>query len=192
MQTFIYLYYRASIKLNPFFSTVVAATGYLLVALLIKQANISGLAPIMIATASILIFVRLFKPIENIKVKNKVDLNGKAIVVRAVLASSIILAITGVANSVGSVWAGLLSAFPVTLFPLIIIVHLTYDTKHVHAVIKNVPFGIPSLMIYSLTISVAYPLLGIYLGTVAAYLVATLYLIGYRIFSIKFTSQITT
>ena len=53
------------------------------------------------------------------------------------LAGFIILAIITTAKLVGSRWAGLLSAFPSTLFPLILIVHLSYDKTHVHTIIKK-------------------------------------------------------
>lgn len=187
MQTFIYIYYRASIKLNLFFSSLIALTGYLVVVSIIKASGISGILPIVISALSIPVFLYLFKPIENIKVNNRVDLSGKILFIRAVIASSIILLITGIANGIGSTWAGLFSAFPVTLFPLIIIVHLTYDAKHVHTVIKNVPLGIPSLLLYSLTVFIAYPAIGIYFGTVAAYAVATTYLVIYRRLSNRYS-----
>ncbi|MBP6042363.1 hypothetical protein KA529_05075 [Candidatus Saccharibacteria bacterium] len=154
---------------------------------IIKASGISGILPIVISALSIPVFLYLFKPIENIKVNNRVDLSGKILFIRAVIASSIILLITGIANGISSTWAGLFSAFPVTLFPLIIIVHLTYDAKHVHTVIKNVPLGIPSLLLYSLTVFIAYPAIGIYFGTVAAYAVATTYLVIYRRLSNRYS-----
>ncbi len=68
---------------------------------------------------------------------------------------------------------------------MILIVHFTYDRKHVHTIIKNVPHGLGTLIIYSLTVSLAYPAYGIYIGTVVSFLAATVYLIVYRFAAIK-------
>ena len=99
---------------------------------------------------------------------------------RAVLAAVTILVITGIARSVGSAWTGLFSAFPITLFPLILIVHITYDMEHVHTIIKNFPLGLGSLIAYSLTVSLAYPRMGIYVGTLLGFTVATAYLLAFQ------------
>jgi hypothetical protein len=46
----------------------------------------------------------------------------------------------------------------------------------VYAILKNVPKGLISLIIYSITVYIAYPAYGIYTGTALAYAIATLYL----------------
>ena len=101
---------------------------------------------------SIFLFVYLFREIKNVKIKDKIRLNHKVLLIRALFAASIILIIIGVAKLVGSTWAGLFSAFPTTLFPLILIIHFTYDTKHVHTIIKNFPIGLGSAITYALTV----------------------------------------
>ncbi len=75
-------------------------------------------------------------------------------------------------------WAGLFSAFPITLFPLILIVHISYDKEHVHTIIKNFPVGLGALIIYSLSVYKVYPIWGIYIGTVVSFIMATVYLFG--------------
>lgn len=126
------------------------------------------------------LFIYLFKEIENIKVTTKAKLNLKTLFVRAFFAALIILLITTAPKYVDATWVGLLSAFPTTLFPLMIIVHLTYSKAHVFTVLKNMPVGMFSLIIYSLCISIVYPEYGIYWGTLISYGVATLYLLVYK------------
>ena len=75
-------------------------------------------------------------------------------------------------------WAGLFSAFPITLFPLILIVHITYDKEHVHTIIKNFPVGLGALIVYSLSVYKSYPIWGIYLGTAVSLMMSTVYLFG--------------
>jgi len=183
MQAFIYFYYKVSLKLNIVYSSLIAIAGYLFVIWMLHFIELNKFVSVFIPIASIFLFLYLFRNINNVTVKERARLSQKALFLRALLAASIILFVTGIASTVGSTWSGLFSAFPSTLFPLILIVHYTYDTKHVHAVIKNVPVGILSLVLYSLTLSIVYPSMGIYWGTLAGFIVATAYLIVYQIAS---------
>ena len=94
----------------------------------------------------------------------KSTLGPGVLLFRAALAALIILAITGAANLVPPSWAGLFSAFPATAFPLILIIHPTYGHGQAHTIIKNVPTGLWALVLYSVTISFAYPRAGDLLG----------------------------
>ena len=85
----------------------------------------------LLPIASIFVFVYLFRTIKNATIRERIKLTPRILFLRAFLAGFIILAIIATAKLVGSRWAGLLSAFPSTLFPLILIVHLTYDKTHV-------------------------------------------------------------
>lgn len=182
MQAFIYFYYKLSLKFNIFITSLIAIAGYFVVIWLLHFIELNKLIMVLIPVASIFLFLYLFKPIRNIKIENKVQLNYKVLVIRALFAASIILLITGTARVVGPTWSGLFSAFPTTLFPLMLIVHFTYDKKHVHTIIKNVPVGIFSLVLYSLAVSIVYPIYGIYWGTLISFGAATLYMGLYQIF----------
>jgi hypothetical protein len=70
-----------------------------------------------------------------------------------------------------------------TLFPLILIIHITYEKEHVFTIIKNFPLGLGSLIIYSLTVSIVYPIYGVFLGTVISLIAASVYLIMFFFFS---------
>ena len=78
-----------------------------------------------------------------------------------------------------STWAGLFSAFPTTTFPLILIVHYTYEARHVHTIIKNIPKGLGAIIIYSSGVFIFYPLCGVVVGTLLSLVIASLYSIGY-------------
>jgi hypothetical protein len=96
---------------------------------------------------------------------------------RAVFAALVILAITGAARMVGPGWAGLFSAFPITMLPLLAIIQFTYRPAHGRTVIKNVPRGLGALLTYCLAVAAAYENLGVAWGTILGYLVATIYLV---------------
>lgn len=182
MQAFIYFYYKASLKFNLIISSCVAIAGFFLVIGVLQFVQLNKFFAVLILIASIFLFLDLFRPIKNVKIENKIQLSRKVLTVRALFAASIILLITGIARLVGPTWSGLFSAFPTTLFPLILIIHFTYDKKYVHVMIKNVPVGIFSLVLYSLTVSIVYPQYGIYWGTLLSFGVATLYFIAYQFF----------
>ncbi len=171
----------ASIRHRILLSSLSAIIGYAITIWLLHAIPLTSITALLIPTSSIFLFLWLFRPIKNVVVKNKVELTTAVLFVRACCEASIILVITGIATLVGPQWRGLLSAFPTTLFPLILIIHKTYDATHVHTIIKNVPDGIFSLVLYSMSVSITYPLYGIYWGTVISFVAATCYIIVYQV-----------
>ncbi|MEM8589725.1 MAG: hypothetical protein AAGG65_16825 [Pseudomonadota bacterium] len=106
----------------------------------------------------------------------KVVITPFILVMRAGVATAIVLAITGAASAIGEEWSGLLSGFPITLYPVLLIVHVTYSKREVHGIIKNFPFGIGSLILFALVSSLVVVPLGVYWGTLVAVAVAAVYL----------------
>jgi len=181
--SFMYFYYRASKyfkKFNILLSSATAMTGYFIVAWLLHYLRLNKFIAIFVPIVFSFLFIFLFKEIKNIKIEKKIKLSFKVIMIRSLSAASIILLITSIPKLIGPTWAGLFSGFPATLFPLILIVHHTYNKKYAHTIIKNVPIGTFSVIIYSLVVSIVYPLYGIYLGTAIAYAMATIYLFAYH------------
>ncbi len=187
-QAFVYCYFKSTLYFKKF--TIVAAsafaiTGYLMVIWLLHYIRLNKFLAALIPIASIFVFVYLFRQIKNATIQRRVKLTPRILLLRAFLAGFLILIIIATARSVGSKWAGLFSAFPSTLFPLILIVHLTYDKAHVHTIIKNFPLGLGSLITYSLCVSIFFPASGIYIGTLISLAAASLYLILFRLVAIR-------
>lgn len=181
-QVFVYGYYCASAALQRHVipaATLAALGGYFAAVWLLHFIPFSATAAVLVPVASIFIFIRLFRKIRNVAITRSVRFSFGVLLLRAGLATLIILAVTGAARAVGPAWAGLFAAFPTALFPLILIVHITYDKAHVHTIIKNFPLGLGALIAYVLAVSLLYPPLGIYGGTLVAFTVATLYLLVY-------------
>lgn len=180
--SFIYFYYKSSkyfTRFNITLSSLIAILGYFVVAWMLQFIEFNRLSAVLISIAFMFLFIRLFKEIENVGIKDKIKLGRKALFIRALFAASLILLITGVPEIIGPTWAGIFSAFPLTVFPLILIMHSTYGKKRAYAVIKNVPVGVLSVIFYSLTLSIVYPIYGIYWGTLISYIIAAIYLIAY-------------
>ena len=187
-EVFVYCYFKSTLYFKKFSivtSSVIACIGYFMVAWLLHYIRLNKFLAAMIPIASIFLFVYLFRQIKNATIHDRVKLTLRILSLRAFLAGFLILIIIGTAKFVGSRWAGLFSAFPSTLFPLILIVHLTYDKAHVHTIIKNFPLGLGSLITYSLCVSIVYPTSGIYIGTVISLAAASVYLLVYRLVAMR-------
>ena len=153
--------------------------------MLLSSYSISVAIAVIIPLISILIFRMLFKKIDQPKINAKIKLTWKVILGRACLAALTISLITGIAELVGHKWAGFFSAFPTTLFPLLLIIHFTYGEQHAHSIIKHVPDGLVGLLIYSLIIYLCYPQFGLYFGIMLAFSGAFLYLILYQLVTLR-------
>jgi len=179
LQVFILIYFlssKSNSKGNIFISSLLATLGYLITIFLLNQFNFSLLTAIIFPLISIPLFTYLFKKINNSTIK-KIKVNPKVLFLRAIFSSIFILLIIGLAKILGPEWAGLLSAFPTTVFPLILIMHFSYGKEPVHTIIKNIPKGQWAMLVYIPCIFFLYPLLGIYLGTLIAYSLVMLYLL---------------
>lgn len=184
--SFFYIYYQVSTRMRRLaipLSTAAALAGFLAVAGLLHLLRLPPLGCLLAGGGAIVGFGALYRRIPNANIASRVRLGPRVMLFRASLAALVILAITGAANLVPPSWAGLFSAFPATVFPLLLILHTTYGARQAHAVIKNLPTGLWALVSYSLTISLAYPILGIYQGTLLGFGVATVYLLGFALAS---------
>lgn len=121
---------------------------------------------------------RCFGHIANVTINQRIRLTFSAFLVRALAAAAVVLMITGLARMIGERRTGVFSAFPVTLFPLLVILHLTYGPAQVQTIIKNFPAGMGSLLTYVLAVAVSYPRYGVVLGTLLSFLLATAYLLA--------------
>lgn len=181
-QAFVYGYYVASrraVGRGLLASTAAGLAGYFAAAWLLRLVPFSRGLAVLAAVGSMVVFVRCFRGIRDVAIARSVRLTPAILLLRAAFAAGIIIAITAAAQAVGPAWAGLFSAFPTALLPLMLIVHMTYDKAHVHTIIKHFPLGIGSLITYGLSVSYLYPACGVGWGTLAAFGLATVYLLVY-------------
>lgn len=150
--------------------TAVAAVLYLL-----QPAPLTGVLFCVLAITTAIVVGRR---IADAGIARRVQLGPLVLLYRAAVAALVIIAITGAAQFVEPELAGLLSAFPATAFPLIVIVHSTYGAAQARTIIKNFPKGAGALVVYSLTVALAYPRWGVGWGTLTAFAAATLYLLA--------------
>ena len=178
-------YYAGAVRLKKghlVAGAVAALLGFLAASALLKQLSLGLLGGTLVTVAAIVFFVKIFSQIENLPIKQRAKFTRGVLVFRAAMAALTIWLITASAAWLGPVWAGLLSAFPITFFPLMLIIHLTYGKSLVFTVIKNYPLGLGALICYVITVSQTYTSLGLMWGTLMAFGVATLYLIALSLF----------
>ncbi len=96
--------------------------------------------------------------------------------IRGIIVALIILIITGLPGILGGRWAGILSSFPSTLFPLILILHYEYDDSLYPSVIKGFSLGITTLAVFYSGCFYILPLFGLNTGMVIVYLISIIYL----------------
>lgn len=158
-------------------AVVPALAAYGLVAWALSAIRINWVNAPLIAMGSLVMAGFSFRRIPDAAIRQTIRLRPGVTLLRAAFAALVILVITAAAKAVGPEWAGLFAAFPITMLPLLAIIQFTYQPAHVRTVIKNVPRGLGSLLIYTLVVAATYADLGIVWGTLLGYLAATLYLV---------------
>ncbi|MFZ2447522.1 MAG: hypothetical protein WAW37_14295 [Syntrophobacteraceae bacterium] len=184
-QAFAYCYYRSSLMamgLNKGLQVLSASfgglLGYFLAALLLVRLRVNLVVAVLLPVFFILLSSYLFRGVETVRIEKKAGMSPRALIFRSVFAASSIVVITSVAGTIGPGWAGIFSAFPMTMLPFVALIHLTHDPEHAHAVLKHTPRGLGSLVVFALAVSLSYPTLGIYVGTAVSYGFAAVYLVA--------------
>ena len=184
MQAFIAGYYITSkfIKQPSILSsTLFGVIFYLIAAFIISCSQVTLSLALLVSPASFIFFITLFSGIESLDIKKNVPLTIRILLIRSLISGSIIVFITTIAYMIGAKWSGIFSAFPTTLFPLILIIHLTYGKKYSDTVIKFVPHGLGGLFLYSLIIHLSYKSTGLNIGVIMAFAGTACYMLGFSL-----------
>lgn len=146
---------------------------------LLAQFEFTRLSGTLVTLCAIVVFSWLFRSIPDVKRPPSAAFSFSALAARASLATVIIFTITSLAHWLPPAWAGTLAAFPVTMLPLLLILHVSHGIAPVATVIKHFPMGLGSLLSYTLCVSYTYSSLGLLWGTLAGFAMATLWLLGW-------------
>ncbi|MFY0989298.1 hypothetical protein [Halomonas sp. C05BenzN] len=152
---------------------------FLATSLLLTQVEFSRLTGTLTTLLAIALFIRLYRRVPDVLVAARGTVTWPALVLRALLAAAIIFAITGLAHVLPPEWAGVMAAFPISMYPLLVILHLTHGAAPVATVIKHYPAGLGALLCYALCVSLTYATLGLATGTLAGFAAATVWLLGW-------------
>ncbi len=173
-QCFAYTYYRASQRTKSLFLTsVLALAGYLIPAFIVSQTNPTRLIALTIAIIATTLFCFLLRNNRIEQVNASRTWSARLIAGRLIFTATLVLVVTEFADIVGPGWAGLFSAFPVALYPLVFLLHREYGPETARTVLGNFPYGLWSVIAYALTVSLVYPLYGVIWGTLLGFANAT-------------------
>jgi hypothetical protein len=113
------------------------------------------------------------------RIGHRLRMTWQLLALRAGMAATVVLVITGIAEAIGPKWAGLLAGFPITLYPLLIIIHINYSAEDATTIVKAFPLGLPALIIFVLSAWAVFEPLGVPLGMTISMLASLLWLVGF-------------
>ncbi|MDR5907675.1 hypothetical protein [Franzmannia qiaohouensis] len=154
-------------------------SAWLAVSLVLTQLDFTRVTGTLTTLAAIVMVTWLYRRIPDSRTPPPGRFSWAVMALRAALAALIIVVITSLAHWVPAAWAGVMAAFPVTLFPFLIMLHLSHGAAPVATVIKHFPAGLGSLLSYTLCVSLTYATLGLAWGTLIGFVMATLWLLGW-------------
>ena len=152
-------------------------TLFLISGYLIQMLSLNLLTAACLPAAAILLCLWGYRHIPETQVARKAPMSFMVLIFRALVAAGIVLVITGLAHVVPASIAGILAAFPVSMFPFLVLMHRSYGSGKAATIIKHYPTGLGSLMVYATSVAWCYPALGLLWGTVLSFALATVYLL---------------
>lgn len=164
-------------KLEITISLILSFIAYLIIAFII-----SYIPPHIIFTPLVVIILMLiatvyFSKKENYKIEKNDKISVSDLLFRSILTIAIFLVISSLPKYAPVSIAGIFSAFPTILLPLLLIIHFRHSNLQARTIIKNTPFGLSSVVIYSLVVYFTYTSWGILLGTIAAFVASIIYIL---------------
>lgn len=173
---------RSGIK-GVLYGVVGGLIAWLGVSSVLAQFNFTRVSGTLVTLCAIAVFSWLFRRIPDTRIPASRTFSWPALAARAGLATLIIFIITRLAHWLPPEWAGTLAAFPITMLPFLLILHLNSGHQPVATVIKHYPMGLGSLLSYTLCVSLTYSTLGLLWGTLLGFATATLWLLGWMQFT---------
>ena len=164
-------------KFEIFMSLLISFIAYLIIAFILAYVPPHVVLTPLIVITLMLIASIYFAKKENFAIDKKVKTSISDIFFRSLLTISIFLVISSLPKYVPSNIAGIFSSFPTILLPLMLIIHFRHSRLQARTVIKNTPFGLSSVVIYSLVVYFAYVKIGIVFGTIVALIASVLYVV---------------
>ncbi|RWS50384.1 hypothetical protein CKA56_02320 [Arcobacter venerupis] len=164
-------------KFEIFLSLFISFISYLIIAFILAY-----VPPHVVLTPLIVIILMIIASIyfakkENFTIDKKIKTSLSDIFFRSLLTITIFLIISSLPKYVPSNIAGIFSSFPTILLPLLLIIHFRHSNLQARTIIKNTPFGLSSVVIYSLVVYLSYAKIGILYGTIVSFVASLIYVV---------------
>ena len=164
-------------KFEIFLSLLISFISYLIIAFILAFVPPHVILTPLIVITLMLIASIYFAKKENFAIDKKIKTSISDILFRSILTISIFLVVSSLPKYVPSNIAGIFSSFPTILLPLLLIIHFRHSRLQARTIIKNTPFGLSSVVIYSLVVYFTYEKIGILYGTIVALISSVLYVV---------------
>lgn len=181
---FIYLYAAVAVWRNRgglsavALPAIAANAGYAGAAALAGMVQPTVWVSLPVMAVLLVVTSRLMAYLPNTPIAARVRFGFGVALFRAATATLAILTVSGIAGVVGPQWTGIFAAYPLTLFPLIVVIHAAYRGEHVAAMLKHIPLGLGGVILFCVTVTYAVPAIGMVLGIAAGYGVSLVYLVA--------------
>jgi len=159
---------------HTIFNTFCGLVGFFCTGKLISLIHLNLFTGLLVFLAIHTVVRYVLSKVEIVEVEPKKSRMNK-VVLRIVVITFIILAITTVAGVVGEKWSGVLASFPIMLTPLIIILTYDYQNKIFPTVLRNFSLSIISLVLFYILLFFLLPVVGIAVGVIITYTVCFFY-----------------
>ena len=104
----------------------------------------------------------------------------RALLVRAAFAGSVVATTVVLSHFLPSYWVGLVSTFPAVLLSSMVILTIAQGPAFARATGKVLVLSSTNIVVYALVIRWAYPVWGVWWGTLAGFAAAVVYVAGMR------------
>jgi hypothetical protein len=174
-------YYLASLWCERWPATAGAIAGtvvFFAIAMGLSLVHLTLFEATALTLSVILAAVWAFRRIMLVSVSKPVPYTPGLLLLRGSVAALLIVTSIMLAEALGTRWTGLLTGFPAILLPTLLIINVTYGTPSAHAIIRNFPLGVTSIILYILTVPITFPHLGVWGGTAVSLTISLAYLAG--------------
>ena len=156
-------------KFEIILSLIISFISYLIIAFILSFIPPHIIfTPLIIFTLLIISAIYFSKKEDHKIVKiSKVSIYDLAI--RSILTLIIFLIISNLPKYVPASIAGIFSSFPTILLPLLLIIHFNHSNLQARTIIKNTPFGLTSIIVYSYVVYLTYSTIGVVEGTILGF-----------------------
>lgn len=156
--------------------SIAAILGYAMAAYVVSLTQIPLIVSLPVIALLLILTSKLMAYLPNTPIVTRVRFGWGVLMFRALVAALSIVIISSGAGAIGPQWTGILTAFPITLYPLILVIHITYRGEEIAAVLKHVPLGLGGVISFCWAVTWGLPTLGLFWGTLFGYAAAITYL----------------
>ena len=106
----------------------------------------------------------------------KTHMSLPLILLRGLITAVTIALFTGIAHLIGPAWSGILSAFPIVLFQVLVFLHVEEGPKVYPGVITGFSYSVTNLLLFYLLLAFLLPVASLHLTYVIIYLFSMVFL----------------